>query len=159
MEYPVDDIRQMLFSLQKFQILALYTNASVERSVTDSYIFAWSEGVYPFLNESAVWHQPFESCFRISKEPLIALYDLLRERSDNKRPLTFFELEDQCGIRGPRRPGPIWDEMDLVRVCRYFYLHRQFDSAFWIALLENGQCPTVAECISEKLGADYVRFE
>jgi hypothetical protein len=155
----VEKTKEMLFSIQKFQILALFTNASAERGFTESYVYAWSEGVYPFLNKSAPWHQPFEACFPVGEQQLRELHEFLQERLTQKKKLTFVQLEDHYGIRGPRRPGPVWDQANLVRACRYFFLGQQFGSGFWSALLANGQYPAVAEVISTKFSPELVQFE
>jgi len=155
----LSDIRQKLFSIQKFQILALYTSTSAEQRVTDSYVFAWLENIYPFLNDSACWHQAFEDCFAVGEAQIVGLHKFLSARWTKKKKITFYELEDHYGIRGSRRPGPNWSQDDLVRACRYFHLHRQFDGAFWSALLESGQFPAEAELIREKFDPDSVRFE
>jgi len=71
----LSDIRQKLFSIQKFQILALYTSTSAEQRVTDSYVFAWLENIYPFLNDSACWHQAFEDCFAVGVAQIVGLLE------------------------------------------------------------------------------------
>jgi hypothetical protein len=155
----VDPIKSMLFSLQRFQILTLVSSSSTQKSVSDSYAYAWLESVYPLLNDNASWHQAFEECFAVRREPLAELHAFLRERWDQRKPVSFYQLEDHYGIRGTKRPGPEWDQSRLVLACRYFYLHQQFDSEFWSALLETSQHPAEAEVISRKFDADSVYFE
>lgn len=155
----MDPIKSMLYSLQRFQILALVTSSSAQKTVSDSYAYAWSEGVYPLLNESASWHQAFEECFAVRREPLAELHAYLGERWDQKKTLSFHELEDHYGIRGSRRPGPVWDQTRLVQACRYLYLHQQFDSEFWSAMLDAGQHPAGADIIARKFDADAIYFE
>ena len=155
----MDDTQEMLFTIQRFQVLSLYTSASAQSSVTDSYAFAWSESIYPFLNRTAIWHQPFEPCFAVGRSRLEELHQLLSDRWKQKQPITFFELEELNGIHGPLRPGTLWDEEDLILACRYFYLHEEFDEEFWNGLLGNGQCPADAEVIASKFDPDDVYFE
>jgi hypothetical protein len=155
----VDPIKSMLYTIQRFQILSLVSSSSAQKTVSDSYAYAWSESVYPLLNDSAAWHQAFEECFAVRRELLAELHAFLSERWDQRKPLSFYELEDHYGIRGPRRPGPDWDQARLVRACRYFYLHQQFDSEFWSGLLDGGQHPAEAEVISRKFDADSIYFE
>lgn len=155
----MNETQAMLFAIQRFQLLALYTSSSAQSTVTSGYAFAWSESVYPLLNRSAVWHQAFEKCFAVSREHMHDLYDFLTTRWAGNKPLTFFELEDQYGIRGPRRPGPLWDQASLVAACRYLHLQNEFDQEFWTALLGNSQSPPEAERITRKFDADDVFFE
>jgi hypothetical protein len=46
----MNELKAMLFSIQRFQILALFTNPNATRNVTPSYAFAWAESIYTFLN-------------------------------------------------------------------------------------------------------------
>lgn len=155
----MDDVKQMLFTLQRFHILALYTNTSSERSVSDSYAYAWSQSVYPFLNHTAYWHQAYETCFGVRQAQLIQLHEFLLGRWRAQSPLTFYDLEDHYGIRGSNRPGILWTQRSLASACRYLYLHGQFDNVFWSAMLDNGQAPVEAEGLTRRFDSDSVFFE
>lgn len=155
----MDEVKEMLFRMQRFQILTLFTNPQAERNVTPSYAFAWSESVYPFLNESADWHQPYKALFKIQEEDLEELHDLLCDKWDKKQPISFYELESHYRIHGSSSPGPVWSRSSLWKACRYFYLHRHFDQSFWSALLENGKCPSEAHSIAREFVASDVYFE
>lgn len=155
----MDEIKKMLFSMQRFQVLALYTSIASERTVSDSYAFAWSVGLYPLLNESADWHKAYEECFGARKAQMAELHGYLGDKTVQKSPMTFHELEDHYGVKGSRRPGPLWNQAALINACRYFYLHQQFDEDFWSALLEHGQFPAGAESISRKFDVDDFHFE
>ena len=106
----MNETQSMLFSLQRFQILALFSNTAAERTVSDTYAYAWLQSVYPLLNESAPWHKPFAGCFAVSGARLGELKAFLYDRWCGKQPITFYELEDHYGIRGSRRPGPVSGE-------------------------------------------------
>lgn len=155
----MDSTAKMLFALQRFQILALYTNSAAERTVSSSYAFAWFQSVYPVASESAPWHVPHAASFAIGRGAMKELNDFLAECWSNKSVVTFYELEDRYGIKGPRRPGPVWGQDGLIQACRYLYLYQKFDSAFWSKLLSGSQCPMEAEAISRKFEADDVYFE
>lgn len=156
---PGGDVARMLFSMQRFQILALFSNTAAEKTVSASYAFAWTHGVYPLLNDSAPWHKAFASCFDVSHERIAGLHDWLRERWTNRETLSFYELEDHHRIRGSRRPGPQWTQASLINATRYLYLHQSFDAAFWERMLGDKQCPLEAEVIAQPFAADEIRFE
>jgi len=153
------DLARMLFSVQRFQVLALFCNTAAEQTVSASYAFAWSQGVYPLLNTSAPWHKPFAHCFDIAHERIAELHQLLEQRFAAGAPLSFYELEDHFGIRGSRRPGPQWKQASLINAMRYLYLHRTYDAAFWERLLGDQQCPLEADVIAKPFAADEIRFE
>jgi hypothetical protein len=150
---------EMLFSLQRFQILALYTSTAAERTVSSAYAFAWFEGVYPLLHESAPWHKPYDASFAITSAQMKEVFDHLSRTWSSKKKITFFQLEDHFGIKGPRRPGPIWSQASLILACRYLYLHEEFDVAFWSELLSGSQCPMEAEVIAQKFESTDIYFE
>ncbi|WP_163576802.1 hypothetical protein [Halomonas faecis] len=156
----MSETKEMLFSLQRFQILSLFTNPAAERNVTPSYAFAWADNIYPFLNDGAPWHKPYADCFAIQEEQLDELHQFLCDRWDSKKLISFYELEDHYGVSGSARPGPVWSRYGLVAACRYIYLQEfHFDKAFWSALLENGKCPSEAHIISSPYTAEHVYFE
>ncbi|MES2490497.1 MAG: hypothetical protein V4607_11965 [Pseudomonadota bacterium] len=155
----MDKVNEMLFSLQRFQIMALYTSTAAERTVSDSYAYAWAESTYPLLHESACWHQPYDSSFAIGATQMKELYGYLSDVWKSKKSVTFFQMEDHYGIKGSKRPGPVWSQASLILACRYLYLYQAFDSAFWSSLLSGSQCPIEAETISRKFDAGEIHFE
>ncbi len=155
----MDKVVKMLFLLQKFQVLSLYTSTSAERTVSDSYAYAWAEGVYPLLHESAPWHQSYETAFEIKPAQIKELDTFLSVAWEAKKDITFFQMEDHFGIKGSKRPGPIWSQASLILACRYLYLYQKFDSAFWSSLLSGSQCPMEAEVIPRKFDAGSIHFE
>jgi hypothetical protein len=155
----MDSTQKMLFSLQRFQILTLFATSSAESNVTPSYALAWSEGIYPFLNESSPWHEPFEELFPIRREHMEELDMFLCTRWDMGQWISFSELEETYEVRGAHSPGPVWSRQTLIAACRYFYMHENFDSSFWSALLEAGKCPNEAlHAIGAKFEPHNVQF-
>lgn len=155
----MDKNTEMLFSLQRFQILALFTSTTTERTVSSSYAYAWSEGVYPLLHESAPWHKPYDVSFAIPSVQVSEVYDYLSNAWSSKQKVTFYQMEDHYGIKGAKRPGPIWSQASLILACRYLYLCEKFDSAFWSSLLTGSQCPVEAEAIANKFESTDIYFE
>ena len=150
---------EMLFSLQRFQVMALFTSTTSERTVSSSYAYAWFEGVYPLLHGSAPWHKPYDASFAIPSAQMKEVHDYLSNAWSSKRKVTFYQLEDHYGIKGPKRPGPIWSQANLILACRYLHLYEEFDSAFWSGLLSGSQCPMEAEVISNKFEVTDIYFE
>ncbi|HZP11439.1 MAG TPA: hypothetical protein VFB36_03340 [Nevskiaceae bacterium] len=153
------DLVRMLFSLQRFQLLALFCNTAAERTVSASYAFAWSYGIYPLLNASAPWHKPFAHCFDVGHERISDLHDFLEQRFTGGAPLSFYELEDHYRVRGSQRPGPQWTQASLINASRYLFLQQAFDAKLWEHLLGDRQCPLDAEVIAKPFAADEIRFE
>lgn len=139
--------------------MALYTSTATERTVSDSYAYAWFEGVYPLLHESAPWHKPYDISFAVTSVQMKELYDYLSHAWEAKKKITFFQMEDHYGIKGSKRPGPIWSQASLILACRYFYLYEKFDSVFWSSLLSGSQCPMDAEAIARKFETTDIHFE
>lgn len=155
----MDKNTEMLFSLQRFQILALYTSTTSERTVSCAYAFAWSEGVYPLLHESAPWHHPYDLSFAIPKAQMKELHEYLSAMSGSRKQITFFQMEDHFGIKGSKRPGPVWSQPSLILACRYLYLSEKFEPLFWSGLLSGSQCPMEAEAIANKFESTDICFE
>ena len=152
-------VKDMLFTLQRFQILALFSNPQAQRNVSPAYAFAWSESIYPALNASAIWHRPYADQFLI-KEPLVDdLHKLICTRWDAKNPVTFYDLEDHFNVSGLGRPGPVWTRASLIKVCRYLYLADSVNDGMWAALLENGKCPTEAQYLTREFCVEDIYFE
>ena len=154
----MDDIKRMLYLQQKFMILSLFTNDAQGRSVHPAYAFAWSEGVYPFL-DSAGWHEPYEDFFAVRNEQIDELHAFLADRWDAKKPLTFYELERHYGIGSSTHPGPVWSRSTLIRSCRYIYLHEDnFDQGYWNHFGKDSNWPVEAHSILRRFTPDDVYF-
>lgn len=63
----MNELKAMLFSIQRFQILALFTNPNATRNVTPSYAFAWAESIYTFLNHVHRDSKPMKNAFPSEK--------------------------------------------------------------------------------------------
>jgi hypothetical protein len=148
----MNELKSMLFSLQRFQILALFTNASAKNNVSPSYAFAWAESVYPCLNGSAEWHKPYEECFSVREIQISELHNLLVDRWEKKDPITFYELEKRY-VRDARGA---WDRSKLLSACQYIHLCKQFDSEFWAGMLKD--CPIEAHSIIKDYQVSDVSF-
>jgi hypothetical protein len=149
----MNDLSEMMFNTQRFQILALFSNPHADRNVSPSYAYAWENSVYPFLSDSAKWHQPYKNQFDIKDELLYELEWLLFSWWEEKTPVTFYDLEHHFGGGNEY----IWNRSRLLRACRYICLAEHHNNGLWDALLS--QCPAEAQGINRKFDAGDVYFE
>ncbi|HBC7420215.1 TPA: hypothetical protein KEY88_002908 [Serratia marcescens] len=138
------DIMGALFIQQRIQIMHIGKHHD---EFSDAYLYAWESGVYPFMSDTdgSVPRRPHElyaEFFTTSKEKVKFLLKRLDDAWIKKECLTFYDLEDELGVRSFSSNG--WDRCDLINICRYLYLDGCFDNAFWAALIENGKCPSEA---------------
>lgn len=148
-------VEKMLYNLQKFQILALYTSDSATRKVTESYAFAWDKGVFPTGQHGCDWHVPHEECFRIGKARVEELGDFLDEIERDGKTITFYQLEAHYDVRS----GSGWERMELVFACRYFRLNGWFSEEFWKGMVDHSDCPSESKSILRDFGVEEVYFE
>ncbi len=95
----------------------------------------------------------------IPKAQMKELYEYLSKMWASKKKVTFFQMEDHFGIKGAKRPGPVWSQASLILACRYLYLYEKFDALFWSGLLSGSQCPMEAEAIANKFETKDIYFE
>lgn len=148
---------EMLFNIQKFQVLSLYVSDS-QRNVTDAYAYAWDAGVYPIASDAAAWHKPFGECFEVGEEQMSELATFLDERWTSKSPISFYELEDHYGISGSARPGADWERGTLVAACRYLKLEGWFDDEFWAGVVGHSDCPSESHCVRREFRPSDIYF-
>jgi hypothetical protein len=96
----VNQTQKMLFTLQRFQLLSLFVNPTSIKSITPAYALAWSEGLYPFLDEAAPWHALYEEAFEVREKQLEELHSFLCDRWDASNFITFYDLEAHYGVSG-----------------------------------------------------------
>lgn len=149
-------LEQMLFLLQKSQVMSWFFGVDTKSFVSAPYAYAWYEGVFPILDESAEWHAPYANHFKISESLMDELHSFLCDCWDGKKDLSFYDLEAHYGVRGSTHDGPYWSRFTLCHACKYFYLHEIFDDNFWNTLLENGKSPAEARSISAKFKSDQL---
>ena len=149
----VSNIESMLFLNQKFQILSMKANESTSDQITDSYVYAWYQGVYPFFDDVAEWHIPYKEFFSVTEEMMGDLSKLLHDRWMSESFITFCELEEHYGVN-----NSVWDTSKLTYACRYMYLNDSFDQGFWTKLCENIKCPPVAHPIMRDFKVSDIYF-
>jgi len=150
---------QMLFNMQKFQILSLFTSEVATRKVSPAYAYAWAEDLYPIGQHSGPWHEPYEGCFKIGQEQLNELSNFLDDLWTKGKTISFYDLETHYGVHGSAQDGPEWDRMSLVHACRYFHLLDWFDEEFWKGLVGHSDCPSESHSIVREYKASDVYFE
>ena len=156
----MEEIKNMLFSMQKFQILSHFTNQCEEISLSAPYVYAWEKEVFPILDEIAPWHLPFTSRFPVKKEMIQELIEYLQERFDKGISLSFYELEEHYGIKVAHIIGEKgWSRFMLAHACRYLCLHKKFSEEFWAEMVDSAKGPIETKCIIREYTPDEVTFE
>ena len=146
---------KMLFNLQKFKVLELFTNQNAQKIFSHSYAFAWDAGVYPIGHNGCDWHVPFEETFKVSKERMEELGEFLEKLEQAGKTITFYDLEDHYNVRG----GGDWERMELVYACRYMNLCNWFGQDFWQGMVGHSNCPTESKQITRDFEPKEVSFE
>jgi antitoxin MazE len=132
----------------KLQILTVaLTPGTGPKVVSDAYLYAWAEDVYPIMHESMEWHKPFAAAFSVSSEMMDHLSELLDKSWRRKEVLSFYKLEDYFELRLGQSD---WSRASLMQACRYMYLERAFDQEFWKHVLKRGDHPMEAGSITRK---------
>lgn len=139
-----NEIMCALFTQQRMQIMQL---GKYHDEFSDAYLYAWASSVYPIMSDTdgSVPRKPHETYapfFITSKEKVDFLLTRLDSAWRKKDKITFYDLEDELGVRGFSSQG--WERGNLIAICRYLYLDGCFDKSFWSMLLQNGKCPAEA---------------
>lgn len=141
------NILQAIFNQQRIQImhLGIFHNA-----FSDSYLYAWYEGVYPLFSDHkdnsgalTMPHEVFDEYFIISKDKVHQSSCFLDAKNLSGEVLTFKELESRFQIMFP---GSKQSRHDLTLICRYLFLRQCFRDGFWSDLLAT--CPSEEHEIS-----------
>jgi len=127
----------------RFQILTAAHSETVGHKLSDAYVYAWDQGVFPIAHESADWHKPFSDCFNVSQDMLKNLIQVLDENA-----FTFYELEKYYGSSG-------WDRAQLIGACRYLFLSDEFNFD-WARLLAPMEHPSEAYKIKKSFKLDDI---
>ncbi|MGF6318771.1 hypothetical protein [Pseudomonas frederiksbergensis] len=149
---------EMLFNLQKFQLLTLFTSGRPGKNITPAYAYAWDNGVYPIGNDLAPWHAPYKEQFAISEEQVSELSKLLDDKWLKKEKISFYELEAHYDIQGLAHSGSEWDRGSLISACHYFFLMDWFDSDFWNGLVGHSDCPSESHSVRREFKPEDVYF-
>lgn len=150
-----NDIMGALFIQQRIQIMHIGKHHD---EFGDAYLYAWESGVYPFMSDTDGSvprrpHEPYAEFFTTSKEKVRFLLKRLDDAWIKKEVLTFYDLEDELGVRSFNSNG--WDRCDLLHICRYLYLDGCFDKKFWATLIENGKCPSEALSLTSDFDREF----
>jgi len=131
----------------KLQIVAAALVPGAGSNISDAYLYAWANDVYPIMHNSMGWHKPFASSFSVSSEMMDDLSQLLDENWREDKPLSFYKLEDYFELRLGKSD---WSRASLIEACRYMYLEEAFDQDFWKRVLKKGDHPVEAGSIARK---------
>jgi antitoxin MazE len=149
-------IMSALFQTMRLNIINTARAEQENNTIPKSYIYAWSNGVYP-MNAGVEYHKPFSTEFDVSEAEMIELAEFYDDLWLNKKPMTFYEIENHFGAR---EGSTSWDRSKLLGASRYFYLNSMFmGDDFWETVLKPMEHPTEASSITRPFqGHDYGLF-
>jgi hypothetical protein len=152
-----NDIEIAMFLQQRLQILDLGSQGKI----TPAYVYAWKEGVYPFLDDTdssvvLLPHKLYKKQFLISKNEVeMILEEIIYLEKQNDK-FTFWDLEDHLELKVSYDPQSE-DRSNLIAICTYFKLKSIFSDEFWQYLCSSKKSPTESGSILENY--DPVRHE
>lgn len=141
---------KMSFAQQRLQVLALGINSD---ALPNSYVYAWSYGVYPVKHDRdslKLPHEDFPADFRVDRESVSKVIEYLEYAWITKQQPTFDELES-------RFEGVI-DRMSLVHICRYAYLDGLFNDELWLAIDKNYANHKLTSKIADNFSTEEIFF-
>ena len=136
------------FQLMRFNILSHVGGHDLDDDGNDAYRHAWQASVYPLHHDGWDWHKPFAAEFDVPEDKVDELGDYLDRLWRAGNPPSFYQIEDYYDVIGSTGTNNGWNRSMLLRACRYLFLTRLFDKAFWQAVTENGRCPTEAHSLT-----------
>jgi len=152
-----EKLMQAMFNQQRLQIMSLGVHHD---EYSDAYLYAWSEGIYPFFEDTdgsvfQMPHEVYEEFFQLSRAKVDIISKYLDDMWLEKKIPTFYELENKFNTRARDE----WSRIDLIHICRYLFLHDSFDGHFWRTLLTPMEHPSEAASIIRKFNrVDDVYF-
>ncbi|MFL5346783.1 MAG: hypothetical protein ACJ8AT_18535 [Hyalangium sp.] len=88
-----------LFQMARFSVLVAAKTKSSKTALSDAYVYAWENSVYPAFHDSTEFHKPFADQFWTTKDEVSKLGQYLDARWLKKDVPTFYELEDNYDVR------------------------------------------------------------
>ncbi|MCJ2074796.1 hypothetical protein MKK68_03905 [Methylobacterium sp. E-016] len=124
---------QKLFMLMRFQVMSFALTEAGKHLISDAYLYAWDDGVFPQMHSGAHWHRGYEDEFDVTPDMLSELSKLLDDKLLKKEKIpSAYDLEDIYDTRGG---STAWDRNKLISALRYLYLSNTFDPDFWSAIM------------------------
>jgi antitoxin MazE len=143
-------ILKALAEIRRGQIVATKANPQTKKVYTHAFVYAVRHSVYPIFEEnvdpaaSAAENRrrlPFYDTYDVPHDTVKEIAELLDKQFSDKGKITFRDVED--AYTGGREH---WNgksvRVDLVHICRYFYLQGMFNKQFWKQFLSD--CPAEA---------------
>jgi hypothetical protein len=88
------DTAEQLFQVARFNVLCAARTQGVGEVLSDAYVYAWAEGVFPFFDSNNErFHLAFASHFDVSEEMVDELAKLLDDREREKKYHHFMNLK------------------------------------------------------------------
>lgn len=148
--------KKQLYNMQKFLILKMKLNPETTYYISDAYVYAWANDLYPYFHSNkpaSSFEEGYDECFEISEEKITEILEFLDSEWIKGKCYTFYELEDHYNESIKNKEI---DRMDLIHILRYTYLTNRFDKKFWDKLLEGSDYPAEAEEITDKFDSKEI---
>jgi hypothetical protein len=150
-----------IFETYRQQVVATKLNPSTENMYTDSFAYAILSRVCPAYDhhpkdllqenttEALTEEYPFEQIYKIQRESVIEIAEMLDEAWRSKKEITFYDVET-IYFKRPWKGSHV--RIDLIDICRYLFLSNMFDSAFWTHFMSSA--PAEAHGLTDEWDAD-----
>lgn len=153
-------ILKALAEVRRRQIVATKFNPQTEELYSDAYVYAVQNSVYP-INEEHVGFEdglseildslPFHETYDVGFELVKEIAGLLDKKWLAKEKITFYDVESPYRLHGEHWKGKDV-RMDLINMCRYFYLSNMFDKEFWRQFMSES--PAEASGVTDEWNRD-----
>lgn len=146
----MENLKMMLFNLQKFSILQTKINPQTSSYISDDYAYAWYSGVYPFFDSNEVT-ELYKECFEVSELKVKTVIEYLDSEWLNKKYYNFYQISSHFKNQDINK-------YDLISILRYTYLHGGFDKYFWDTILTPEEFPIEAKSIISRFDVLGIRL-
>lgn len=132
-------ILKALAEIRRGQILATKANPQTEDLYTNAYVHAIMHSVCPIFEEEVGFAEntderlnlfPFYETYDVPHHLVQEISELMDVKWRDKDKITFYDIEEQYGLGDKHWFGKVL-RVDLINICRYFYLRGMFDEEFW----------------------------
>ena len=148
-------ILKALAEIRRGQILSTKANPQTADLYTDAYAHAIMHSVCPIFEEEIGFAEstdeklnlfPFYETYDVPHNLVQEIAELINPKWLNKEQVTFYNIEEQYDVGGKQWPGKVL-RVDLINICRYFYLRNMFDEEFWKQFMSD--CPSEASSVTD----------
>jgi antitoxin MazE len=132
-------ILRAMADIRRRQIVSTKANPATEDLYDNSFVHAILHSIYPIRHEHPELKEdvmeildsfPFYETYDAGFELVESIAKLMDEKWLKKEKITFYDIEGPYKLGGEHWPGTDV-RVNLINICRYFYLCHMFDAEFW----------------------------